>query len=140
MLDSPLPMLIELLLCSRVHRDYPLWVVERNLINSFYIGNFRLYVDDGAPAGFVNWTFLTKDEMYLLIKSGGVMPQNFWRKEPIFGASLFIVEIINKAPLFPLIQSDLEGKFPQEICAYGLSWKNSSRPRIRRVKNRKFMG
>lgn len=138
MIKDPLPLLLELLLCSKMHRDYPLWVVERNLMHSLSIGNFRLYIDDGFPIGFVNWTFLTKDEMNTLMKSGGIMALNFWRKEPIFGTALFIVEVINRKSLFPLIQSDLECKFPQEAFAYGLSWKNSSKPRIRKIKNRKF--
>lgn len=131
--NSPL---LGLLLSSKSHRSYPLWAVQANILSGLNSGNFRLYAEDEKPNGFVIWTFLTFDEIKSLIESGGVMKSNFWRKTAVPGSVVFIVELIADASIFNLIRSDLEDIFHNQSAVYGLSWKNSLKPRIRKVKNR----
>lgn len=136
MTDKVIPLLLNLILHSKIHHDYPMWVVGRNFLPSLEVGNFRLYVQDGKAIGFVNWTFLTLDEVDLLIKSGGIMNKDLWREAAIPGSIFFVPELLAPPPAFNLIRADLEQLFIGYSIAYGLSWRNSSSPRVRKIRSR----
>lgn len=136
MTDNIVSLLLGLVLSSEAHRDYPLWVIERNFLLSLQTGNFRLYVEDGEAIGFVNWTFLTPNEIHSLIKSGGVMGRDLWREIATSDSIPFISEVLSRRPILNTIKADLEHVFIDKPFVYGLSWKDSANPRIRKIRNR----
>lgn len=135
---NALTLLLNLISKSSEHLNYPFRVIQVNFLSSLEIGNYRLYMHNGEVRGFVNWTFLTFDEMTFLIKAGGVMHKNSWRTRKFNDSHLFIPEIIAIGNTFSAIQVDLENIFPSEGFAYGLSWRRTLNPRIRKVRNRIF--
>lgn len=137
MKDELISGVLNLLLSSKSHLNYPLWVVDRNILESIRAGSYRAYLDGETVVGFINWTFLNMDEIQSVIESGGVVNKDLWRPSQAFGTSLFIPELMTNDKLYLSIHLDIQSLFPECSMAYGLSWRvvnGQIMPRLRRLK------
>lgn len=137
MKDELVSAVLNLLLRSKSHVNYPLWVVDKNILESIRVGNYRVYKDGETVIGFINWTFLDMDEIQYVIKSGGVLHKNLWRSSQTLGANLFIPELMASDKIYLSIHFDIQSLFPECSIAYGLSWRAANAkimPRLRRLK------
>lgn len=130
--------LLNLLMHSKTHRRYPLYVIRANIIDSINLGGNFVYVEDGSVVAFINWTFLSFKEIRSLGERGGVMSPELWRKSPA-DANLYIPELVAPFGHFRQIYQDMEKAFPYLDVAYAFSWKVSKphsapEPRVRRLK------
>lgn len=137
MKDELLSGVLSLLLSSKSHLNYPLWVVDMNILESIRVGNYRAYLEGETVVGFINWTFLNMDEIQSVIESGGIVNKDFWRSSQAVGTSLFIPELVANDKRYLSIHFDIQSLFPECSMAYGLSWRainTQIMPRLRRLK------
>lgn len=137
MKDEFISGVLNLLLSSKSHVNYPLWAVDMNILQSIRVGSYRAYLDGGVVIGFINWTFLSMDEIQSVIVAGGMIDKSLWRASQTPGTSLFIPELMANDNLYSSIHFDIQSLFPECPVAYGLSWRTVNSqiiPRLRKLK------
>lgn len=109
-----MPEVMALLLHSRLHCAYNLSMLERNFFCSFQSKQFMLFRNDRNQAvGFVNWTYLSEDQLAKVFEANGVVPFDCWHGS---GDILFFPEFIAPLGQARSIVSYLRNKvFPHQL-------------------------
>ncbi|MFN7415790.1 MAG: toxin-activating lysine-acyltransferase [Dolichospermum sp.] len=98
-----------LMMCSELHRKYPISGIAERFVPSLIHNQFRYYEINGNPIGFVNWAWLTdeieekyKTAKYVLNLDEWRGGKNLWFPEFIapFGHTRFIVKDL-RTNIFP---------------------------------------
>ena len=98
-----------LMMCSELHRKYPISGIAERFVPSLIHNQFRYYEINGNPIGFVNWAWLTdeieekyKTAKYVLNLDEWRGGKNLWCPEFIapFGHARFIVKDL-RTNIFP---------------------------------------
>jgi cytolysin-activating lysine-acyltransferase len=146
--------IVFLFLHSPLHRGWPIFLIERNVLPAIHHKQFRLYHDDkGRPIGYLSWAWLTDEHdakyqmgAYALRPSDWIGGSNAWIIDFVapFGHTMAIRRHMRKELLFKESKGvtkafrKVKGEDAIWVMQFGpkrfrkdTNWKNYKRPIVK---------